>query len=98
MKSFVAIAELSLKSLVVLDAVSFVSSATSTVESLTSLETFDVVSEPLLTVATSLVFKSSLAFIVASFASWLTLVTVRSPLFETSTPPSTPDLKESFAS
>ena len=80
------------------EAVSFVSSAISTVESLTSLEMFDVVSEPLLTVATSLVFKSSLAFVAVSFASWLTLVTVRSPLLETSTPPSTPDLNESFAS
>ena len=69
LKSFVAIVELSLRSLVVFDTESLESSATSIVESLKSLEIPLVVSEPDFTVAISLVLRSSLDFIALSFAS-----------------------------
>ncbi len=79
--------ELSLRSLVVLVTESFVSSASSTVASLVSLE-----------VAISDVLRSSDTFTVESFTSSLTLVTVLSALLDVSTAPSFIEATLSFMS
>ncbi len=77
-----------MKSRLVLEILSFESSASSIVLSRTSRLTLVVETSPLLTVAISLVLRSSEALTAVSRASCPKLVTVLSPLLLTSTPPS----------